>query len=92
MVVFLAAGAFAEFCLVFVSTSSFTPLPLCWRSLPSPLSDIASRQSIGVIVIIASVTVASLQIGYLGGRVLNVAASGYLSAATGIRNRTPAAT
>lgn len=51
------------------------------------LSEIAERQSIKLIIIGSVGTVVSVQIGYLGGRLLNVAARSYSAASIAVRYR-----
>jgi hypothetical protein len=87
MAVFLTVGAFAGIMLG-LRFNVFVLVPtILLAVVVITLSDIANRQSIGVIVITALATVVLLQIGYLGGRILKVATKSHVAAALGMRYR-----
>ena len=79
MVIFLAAGALAGIFLGFRFNVFILAPAILLAIITIALSHIVSRHGIGLIVITASATVVLLQIGYLGGRVLNVVIKSQLS-------------
>jgi hypothetical protein len=87
MVTFLTVGALAGM-LLGLRFNVFVLVPAIVLAITMiTLSDIARRQSISTIIITTLATVVLLEIGYLGGRLLNVATESPLAVAMGIRYR-----
>ena len=79
MVVFLTVGTFAGIVLG-LRFNVFVLVPAITIAIAAiALSDLARHQNISMIAVTALATMVLLQIGYLGGRVLKVAAEKSLS-------------
>lgn len=87
MVVFLTVGTFAGIVLG-LRFNVFVLVPAITIAIAAiALSDLARHQNIGVIAVTAFATMVLLQIGYLGGRALKVAAENDFWGAIGTRYR-----